>query len=179
MTPWKNDPITLYHGTDDLAAKAITTAQPPFSHGIDINRCSRLTDFGQGFYTTTNLHQAKNWANVRYRLSIQKPGQPTPARAVVLKFDVDRDDLGSLHSMAFVVEPTQGGGDFWDFVRNCRHGRPHRPQARTFYDAVLGLVSLWPQTLTIKDCDQVSFHTSHALSVLPNASIAHRGKPTF
>lgn len=52
----ENDDLILYHGTDDKSAREI------IAHGIDLSLCSPLTDFGRGFYTTTNLEQAKNWA---------------------------------------------------------------------------------------------------------------------
>jgi hypothetical protein len=51
--------LTLYHGTD------LTSATNICSNSIQLNFCKPITDFGQGFYTTTYLHQAKNWANIR------------------------------------------------------------------------------------------------------------------
>ena len=57
---WNNNRyLTLYHGTDLASANKIINSQ------INLNFCKPLTDFGQGFYTTTYLHQAKNWANIR------------------------------------------------------------------------------------------------------------------
>ncbi len=41
------------------------------------------------------------------------------------------------------------------------HARDEGP-----YDVVYGPVALWPQTLAIKDCDQISFHTPAAIAML-------------
>ena len=137
---------------------------PPYQHGIHLSLCRPLADFGQGFYTTTNLHQAKNWARLRcLRL-------PT-GRATVLAFDVDRNLLARPDILCFVTESlSPPHTDYWDLVHYCRQRqRNHYPGGN--YDIVYGPVSLWPQTLVIKDCDQVSFHTRTALMVLATPRI--------
>ena len=174
---WKNGPLALYHGTDDLSAAAITPSPSSVKkHNVSLSKCSALTDFGRGFYTTTNLHQAKNWANIRYKLTLTT-SRPA-ARAVVLRFDVYRDALAKLNTLGFVVEASSP--DYFDFITYCRKGRsPHLFRGSRDYDVVFGPVSLWPQTLVIKDCDQVSFHTNRALQVLPTPVIHRRGHPRF
>ncbi len=175
---WTNGRITLYHGTDDIAAAAISKPGNPMNHGISLARCRPNTDFGLGFYTTTRLSQAKSWANLRYKRGSQKKNGPYPTCAVVLSFKVDRDDLAYMHSMSFVREGT-AAGDFWSFVRYCRNGnKPHLFNGTSDYDVIYGLVTLWPQTLIVNDCDQVSFHTQHALGILP-VPTAQNGSPTF
>jgi hypothetical protein len=62
---WSNGPLVLYHGCDDTSAQSIMTPASPNRHGIHLAYSRPLADFGRGFYTTTYLHQAKNWANVR------------------------------------------------------------------------------------------------------------------
>lgn len=80
---WTNGSLTLYHGTDDRSASMIIKSR------INLGLSNPLTDFGKGFYTTTSLHQATNWANNSYRR--------IPARlrssnsAAILQFDVDGD----------------------------------------------------------------------------------------
>lgn len=157
---WSNGPLVLYHGCDDISAQSIMIPVSPNRHGINLAYSRPLVDFGRGFYTTTYLHQAKNWANMRcQRLRGATP--PRPALATVLKFEVDRTQLGQLQALTFVVDNL----DYWDFVQHCRHGMgSHRSTGN--YDVVYGPVSLWPQTLVIKDCDQVSFHTDLSLAVL-------------
>lgn len=164
---WTNGVLTLYHGTDDGSATQIR-------HGIQLHLGRPLADFGQGFYTTTSLHQARNWANMRCRRLRRRPGSSRPT-ATVLQFDVDRDQLAGLEMLTFVIETSSA--DYWDLVHHCRGGGRNR--IARVYDAVFGLVSLWPQTLVIKDCDQMSFHTGLALTVLPQAKIAAQGSPLF
>jgi hypothetical protein len=96
---------------------------------------------------------------------------------VVVELRVDRDPLAALLSLTFVTEDT--GGDFWDLVRHCRSTSPpaqthHPPLPHSYYDVVYGPVSLWPQTLVIKDCDQVSFHTGPAEKLLMKSTRVER-----
>lgn len=98
------------------------------------------------------------------------PGKKTVA--TVIRFEVDRDKLALLEFLAFVTE--NSNNDFWDFVRSCRRSAPpsqHRRHGNRRYDVVFGPVTLWPQTLVIKDCDQISFHTPLGIKCLPTARI--------
>ena len=102
----------------------------------------------------------------------------TTPKAVVLRFDVSRDKLADLEALVFTNENC----GFWPFVTYCRSGSvPHgRSTGRQMeYDIVYGPVSIWPQRLVIKDCDQVSFHTVTALNVIPTLSVAITGNPYF
>jgi hypothetical protein len=180
--PWQNGPLVLYHGCDDVSAQAISLPSPPYNHSINLTYCSPLTDFGQGFYTTTNLHQAKNWANLRcQRLRSAIP--PNNVSAVVLEFNVDRNVLARLDTLSFVTEgsdpakPPPPNTDYWEFVQYCRLGRGTHKLGGGNYEVVYGPVSLWPQILVIKDCDQISFHTPLSLLVLPRPYVTMRGNP--
>ena len=167
--PWQNNPLALYHGCDDDSANNIRTPGSGYSHGIQLAYGRPLLDFGRGFYTTTNLLQAKHWANSRIRrLRRVDPNQ----YAVVLRFEVDRNLLAMLQTLCFVTEGmTPPQTDYWELVRHCRLGLGnHRPTGGGNYDVVYGPVSLWPQTLVIKDCDQISFHTHAAMTALPTPS---------
>lgn len=154
--PWTNPPTRVYHGCDDQSADSITTT------GIDLAYCRDRTDFGRGFYTTTILHQARNWANERCRL--KRKATPGIA-ATVLVFEPKRSTLAALHHMCFVTD--HENSDYWTFVAHCRNKRGfHDPHGHVNYDVVYGPVTLWRQRLVIKDCDQVSFHTMNALQAL-------------
>jgi Protein of unknown function (DUF3990) len=87
---------------------------------IQLSLCRPLTDFGQGFYTTTWEHQAKEWANQQTRrLSVRTGATPV---ATVLRFDVDRDYLAAVEDLVFLRETTE----FYDLVGDCRSGAmPH------------------------------------------------------
>jgi hypothetical protein len=147
--------LTVYHGCRDVSAASIRT-------GVNTAHCRQRTDFGIGFYTTTSYRQAAFWANGQYSRARRK-GRPA-AYAVVLQFVLPRIPLSNLTSLVFVVE--NSSPDYWDFVTHNRTGpRPHYSAGH--YDVVYGPVSLWPQLLVIKDCDQISFHNSGAISALP------------
>jgi hypothetical protein len=167
--PWQNAPLMLYHGTSE-------DSYPSINRGIDFTCCDPITDFGLGFYTTTNLQQAKNWANLVCRRAAARPGARAK-RATVIEFNVDRDFLAQLDVLFFITEISSS--DYWDFVTFHRHsGGLHRPSGKV-YDVVCGPVSLWPQTHVIKDCDQISFHTSSAASALKNPTVIYQANFYF
>lgn len=58
--------MLLYHGTDNLAAKNITTC------GIDFDKCDRFTDNARGFY----LSKDKEFAKERARTMTFAPYKP-------------------------------------------------------------------------------------------------------
>ena len=166
MPQWSNPPLSVYHGTDNRSAGATGLAPRAALAGFvpNLALCRPFTDFGQGFYTTTSLHQARQWANTRVLRASPRAG----IHAVVVRFDLDRDWLATLESLVF-VRPT---ADFWALVTDCRIGfPPHQrpPPGPLPYDAVYGPVTLWPQILVISDCDQVSFHTQSAVAGLGQA----------
>jgi hypothetical protein len=152
---WSNGSLTLYHGTDQDAATAI------LSSGVDLSLCSPHTDFGRGFYATTNLDQAKSWGHLR-ALRINASGK-RKTRGAVIEMQVSRDWLGELSALVFVRSAQEVG--FADFVRFCRSGAsPHRTAEN--YEVVYGPVAQWQgvsdpayNLFVIADCDQVSFHT--------------------
>jgi len=175
-------PQILYHGCDDSSATSIMTSVNPNQHGINLAYSALLTDFGQGFYTTTYLDQAKSWANQRCLKIMTAPSSkilrafrglfqsPKQVLATVLRFEVDRDKISKLQWLSFVREDR----DYWQLVQYCRQGQgTHHTSGN--YDIVTGPVSLWPQGFVIKDCDQISFHTPRALAILPAPIIEVQG----
>ncbi|GJD49110.1 hypothetical protein OPKNFCMD_1840 [Methylobacterium crusticola] len=176
MPVWSNPVLRVYHGTDDVSAAVAPNAAlgTPLSFVVTLALCRPNTDFGQGFYVTTRLHQAREWANTRVLRAPPQPG----LHAVVLGFDLDRDWLAGLDSLTF-VRPIR---DFWNLVTDCRHGfAPHQriPPRPAPYDVVYGPVTLWPQRLVIADCDQISFHTRRAIRGLTPVRLADRAAYTF
>ena len=113
-----NTSNTLKNGNKDLSATEIRTPGSGYSHGIQLAYGRPLLDFGQGFYTTTNLLQAKHWANARIRRLRRVAPNQYP---VVLRFEVDRNLLAMLQTLCFVTEgmnPPQT--DYWKLVKHCR-----------------------------------------------------------
>lgn len=153
--PWTNQDLVLYHGTIDTHAASLVA-------GVSLAHCTARTDFGKGFYTTTLLRQAQSWA---WLLAQRRPG----AKPVVIKFTLSRNALSGLQAVWF-VRGDFNATDFWSLVCYCHTGSP--PHARTSpmpaeYDLVVGPVSAsWRQRLALSGVDQISFHTSGAVSVL-------------
>jgi hypothetical protein len=166
MPEWSNQDLIVYHGTDNQQAGLVAPIAPgggPVAAAFRPNlaRCRRFTDFGRGFYTTTSLHQATQWANARVRKVLAPIGPPQ--FAVVLGFVIDRDLLAACEQLAFV----RNTPDYWALVRTCRNGfLPHQRAVNRPYDVVIGPVSLWESELLIADCDQFSFHTNRAIALL-------------
>ena len=176
--PWTNGSLTLYHGTTDIAASALCKPSGSLLHSIDISLCRARTDFGQGFYLTTFLQQAESWADRQFRDLRRRHRVELSTRAVVLRFEVDRNRLASLSSLCFVTD--RSNSDYWNFIEHCRTGMgPHLLHGNNNYDVVFGPVTLWPQKFVIKDADQVSFHTKAALEILPAPVLHSQGTPTY
>lgn len=164
---WTNGPLTVYHGTDSSSLSGCGTIRigGRLNFTVQLSRCRPATDFGQGFYTTTSLTQAREWANARAsKIRASPTAGGGAAAAVVLRFDLRRNRLARLDTLAF-VRPT---ADFWSFVTYCRNGHAshNRGGLRKEYDVVYGPVTLWPQRLLIADCDQISFHSPGATRAL-------------
>lgn len=156
---WNSQEIVLYHGTLDIDV-------PSIMQHVDPTVCRFLTDFGRGFYTTTNLQQAEHWARDLAR-------QTAGGAAAVLSFAVDRDALAKLECLIF-VRASVNAVDFWSFVQYCRTvaGDHNRPRSR-WYDIVAGPVTgSWQKQTTIPDSDQFSFHTGEAARALDNSQKA-------
>jgi hypothetical protein len=119
------------------------------------------TDFGTGFYTTTRLRQAENWAN---KVSEGKRG----AKPAVVQFVISREALGRLETLAF-VRGHDSADDLWSLIFHCRNGGADhsRKEGTGFYDVVYGPVAVkWKQRIAALDGDQISFHTAAAESAL-------------
>ncbi len=176
--PWTNGSLTLYHGTTDTAVSALCKPSGALPHNIDISLCRAHTDFGQGFYLTTFLQQAEGWADKQFRDLRRRRRVELSTRAVVLRFEVDRNQLASLLSLCFVTD--RSNPDYWNFIEHCRTEMgSHLLHGNKNYDVVFGPVTLWPQRLVIKDADQISFHTKTALEILPAPVLHSQGTPTY
>jgi len=140
----------LFHGCLLRHATAITTS------GVNPRLGNPDTDFGQGFYTTTDPEQAEQWAHKVYARNYLPLGNLADP-PVVLEFRVSLDELAELDWLGFV----RGDPDFepfWSFVHHCRssrrattitpavvhsHLRPGRAPANDWYDVVCGPVVGW------------------------------------
>ncbi|MEH2480204.1 hypothetical protein V1282_003561 [Nitrobacteraceae bacterium AZCC 2146] len=175
---WANDDMVLYHGCSEESLAPgnprgiVVTGQP---HNISLDVGASLPDFGPGFYTTTWLHQARNWANLRVR---KLQARRRIAKAVVLSMRVERNAFAGLQSLVF---PGERDG-FYKFVEYCRDGR--RPHAAIEfrqgpYDVVTGPVTLAGQTMIVGGADQVSFHTLAGTAAISRVDVHGVGDPLF
>ncbi|TCU33143.1 DUF3990 domain-containing protein [Rhizobium azibense] len=155
---WNNGPLIVYHGTDSLSGSNIRM------NSIQASRFNPMSDFGAGFYVTTSLHQAKNWANERVR-TIGGRGS-----AEVLEYSLARSAVDRLEHLAFVTD-TQ---DYHELVAFC-WGGGLKHNRMSPYDAIYGPVSLWPQALVIANCDQICF--SNPSAVQDATGIGQFGNP--
>jgi Protein of unknown function (DUF3990) len=154
---WDNAKKEFYHGTTKRHADAI------LRDGIDPSRGEPNTDFGRGFYTTTNRAQAEEWAESKASDSGDEP--------VVLKVTIDRAALAKLRHLVF-TRPTS---DYWSLVERCRDDDDVPHPTGDDYDVVYGPVAKrwWGSKAytTIRDYDQTSFHGDAAKSLLNDRTL--------
>jgi hypothetical protein len=161
--PWSNPDILLHHGT------SLAYAQNIKLHGIQPGKFKSRTDFGPGFYTTSNLTQATQMALRHIKLAAVKK---QTIQGAILSYRIKRDDLARLDTLSF-VRPEDSHTDLWNFIGHCRSGAAqHRAAANglpAYYDIVIGPVAqnwLLHPYFCIPSFDQVSFHTPRALALL-------------
>ena len=94
--------MKLYHGSTMVVRKP------------NVKRGRTTTDFGQGFYLTTNLEQAQRWALLKQRREKSK-------KAIVSVFDFDETILfDTSYSVLQYDGPTE---DWLNFVVQNRKGK--------------------------------------------------------
>lgn len=130
------------------------------------------TDFGKGFYTTTNFEQAKRWA-----LYKQKTAE-RDAKAIVNTYETD-DNL--LNNKKYNIKKFDRPNKEWlTFVVDCRKSVFHAydmvygPVANdkiyttiTLYESQVLTAEQTIERLNVNDYfNQISFHTSETVSEL-------------
>lgn len=151
--------MKLYHGSTVIV-------KHPY-----IQRGRKATDFGKGFYTTTNFEQAKKWAML-------KKSREQSEKAIVSIYEVPDDILDREYS----VLQFEGATEEWlEFVVNNRRGR----EAHS-YELIMGPVAndqlyatirLYEQKVVTAEAainmlkahrlfDQLSFHTDTVIKLL-------------
>lgn len=149
------DPVRLFHGTTDAAVASIL-------NGIKVSSGRANLDFGQGFYTSTNLKQVETWAR---RLAEKRGGQPA-----ILEYQLSVDELNSLDRLVL-------GDDYqaWArFILDHRSGRRMHP-----YDIVEGPYVMNPAPVAkgiaspVPGGQQLSWHTDRSVRLLGNGYTRH------
>ena len=151
--------MKLYHGS------TVIVKSP------NILRGRKATDFGKGFYTTTNFEQAKKWA-------ILKQNREQSKKAVVSIYEIPDNILNREFSVLWFEGATK---EWLEFVVNNRKGK-----GKNRYDLIMGPVAndqlyatirLYEQGVITADAaiemlkthklfDQLSFHSEMVVSLL-------------
>jgi len=154
--------MKLYHGT--------TTERIACP---DLLLCRNTTDFGKGFYTTTNFAQATRWALLKQQ-RLRTP------HAFVLEYAIDD---AVLQSQEYTVRRFDGATKEWlDFVvTNRKGGAPAKrydfimsPVANDklyttlllYEQGILTVEATIDQLQTHTLFDQLSFHTAKAIQTM-------------
>lgn len=171
---WTNPDLVVYHGTDLVSANAIVTPSNGLSHSVSVSASRTGLDFGQGFYVTTILQQAIDWANRRQSYLTRKFPRRSHVSAVV-RMTISRDALAKADDLVFVT--AEDGGDYWAFVDHCRKEEDPGAGRAAPYDVVYGPVARFPKKAIFPRMDQIGLHTDAALALLTNAAIFKQGTP--
>lgn len=151
--------MRIFHGS------VVEVHNPSLRYGRD------NTDFGKGFYTTTNKEQAEHWAKIRKE-------RAKANKAVVSVYEIDDTILTDpiLNKRLF-----NGVDEAWlEFVVNCRKAQPHTydivfgPVANDnvfatvnlYENGVLDAPAAIAQLRAYKTYDQLSFHTPRVIQAL-------------
>lgn len=105
-------PNTVYHGT-------ISCYKNSFNNGITLNHNSAPTDFGDGFYTTTQYEQAKHFAIKKTKIYNRRTQNRASPMIITLELNTEKlnHDCNGIVFMA--------PDEKWrEFILNNRAGKP-------------------------------------------------------
>lgn len=151
--------MRLYHGS------VVEVRKPSLRYG------RKKTDFGRGFYTTTQAEQAENWTKI-------KQDRTKASKRIVSVYEID-DAL--LTNPELKIREFHGVDKAWlDFVVDSRKGVKHDydlvfgPVANDkvfttvnlYESGVLDAPAAIAQLKAYKTYDQLSFHTSLMIKTL-------------
>ena len=151
--------MRLYHGS------IVEVRKPSLRYG------RQKTDFGRGFYTTTQAEQAEKWAKI-------KQERTNALKRVVSVYEID-DSL--LTNPELKIREFHGVDKAWlDFVVDSRKGVKHDfdlvfgPVANDkvfttvnlYESGVLDAPAAISQLKAYRAYDQLSFHTMHVIKAL-------------
>lgn len=108
---------TLYHGTSSKQYHSLM-------NGVNISKSSAYTDFGQGFYLTSDFHQASKHAEKRSFKS----------SPVVFVFDVNMEELKQFNSKIWLTMDREWAGFIYQ-------NRSPKIKVTHHYDYVFGGVA--------------------------------------
>ena len=129
--------MRLYHGS------VVEVRKPSLRYG------RKKTDFGRGFYTTTQAEQAENWTKI-------KQDRTKAPKRIVSVYEIDD---AVLSNPELKIREFHGVDKAWlDFVVDSRKGIKH--------DYDLDAPAAIAQLKAYKTYDQLSFHTKKVIGAL-------------
>jgi len=151
--------MKLYHGS------VMEVRRPSLRYG------RKKTDFGRGFYTTTQAEQAENWTRI-------KQDRTKAPRRIVSVYEID-DAVLSNHELNirefhgvdeawlnFVVESRKGVKHDYDLVFGPVANDKVFTTVNLYESGVLDAPAAIAQLKAYKTYDQLSFHTKRVLNAL-------------
>ncbi len=152
--------MRVYHGSTQSVKKP------------RVERGRTSTDFGKGFYTTTNIEQAQNWALYK------KKNIGGESKAIVSIYEMD-DDL--LDKSGYDILRFNAPDEAWlVFVIDCRASKPHGHDIvfgavandriyetlELYTDGILNMQETIARLKINEFYNQISFHTNETLKEL-------------
>ena len=131
--------MRLFHGS------TVTVKRP------NIQKGRKATDFGKGFYTTTNFEQAKKWA-------LLKKNREQSEKAIVSVYEVPDDILDREYPVLRFMGATK---EWLEFVVNNRKGKSTEE-----YELVMGPVANDQLYATIRLYEQRVITADAAIEML-------------
>ena len=131
--------MRLFHGS------TVTVKRP------NIQKGRKATDFGKGFYTTTNFEQAKKWA-------LLKKNREQSEKAIVSVYEVPDDILDREYPVLRFMGATK---EWLEFVVNNRKGKSTEE-----YELVMGPVANDQLYATIRLYEQGVITADAAIEML-------------
>ena len=142
--------LTLYHGT------SLSVPNPIAKIG------RKNLDFGQGFYATKILEQAKSWAMI----IAERKGRNVKPFVNIYEFDIDKAQLYGVRFKVFETYDIE----WLDYVVACRKGLG----VSTDYDIVEGGVANDNVIDTVEDYEKGIITAEQALGQLRYKNINHQ-----
>jgi Protein of unknown function (DUF3990) len=113
-------PDEVFHGTSIDCVRDLMD-------GIDLDRSRQRTDFGKGFYLTTNYNQAKEWAKFKANpnfLNISRKDSNNYVKGAIVTYNIDKEYLSKLPGRIF-TEPNDDWAIFILANRTKRFLKEH------------------------------------------------------
>lgn len=151
--------MKLYHGS------TVTVKKP------NIQRGRKTTDFGKGFYTTSDFEQAKKWAILKQNREQSKKAvvsvYEVPDNIFDMELSVLRFDGATKEWLEFVVDNRRGkGNNTYDLIMGPVANDQLYATIRLYEQGVITANAAIEMLKTHRLFDQLSFHTSDVIPLL-------------